>query len=85
MHGNFSAPVEELLEKGIKVLDVGCGSGRWILEMARDFPNSTFIGVDVSNVFPSPDKIPSNASFVEGNVLHGLPFADDTFDYVYQR
>ncbi|RUS21717.1 LOW QUALITY PROTEIN: S-adenosyl-L-methionine-dependent methyltransferase [Endogone sp. FLAS-F59071] len=85
MHGNFSAPVEELLEEGIKVLDVGCGTGCWVIEMARDFPNSTFIGVDFSNIFPSPDEIPSNASFIEGNTLNRLPFADDTFDYVYQR
>ncbi len=36
------------LEDGIKVLDVGCGSGRAINLMAKTFPNSHFTGYDFS-------------------------------------
>ena len=36
------------LQKGIKVLDVGCGSGRAINLMAKTFPNSEFLGCDFS-------------------------------------
>jgi len=36
------------LEKGIEVLDVGCGSGRALNHMARSFPNSRFTGYDFS-------------------------------------
>jgi 2-polyprenyl-3-methyl-5-hydroxy-6-metoxy-1,4-benzoquinol methylase len=36
------------LEKGIDVLDVGCGSGRALIEMAKLFPNSRFKGYDIS-------------------------------------
>lgn len=36
------------LDAGIDVLDVGCGSGRAILAMARRFPRSRFTGVDLS-------------------------------------
>src|SRR5215203_2134605 len=36
------------LEKGIEVLDVGCGSGRALNHMARSFPNSCFTGYDFS-------------------------------------
>ncbi|MEI2581555.1 class I SAM-dependent methyltransferase [Scytonema sp. PRP1] len=36
------------LEKGIDVLDVGCGSGRALIEMAKHFPNSRFKGYDIS-------------------------------------
>jgi 2-polyprenyl-3-methyl-5-hydroxy-6-metoxy-1,4-benzoquinol methylase len=36
------------LEKGIDVLDVGCGSGRALNLMARSFPNSRFVGYDFS-------------------------------------
>ncbi|HSI77162.1 MAG TPA: class I SAM-dependent methyltransferase [Lunatimonas sp.] len=35
------------LESGIKVLDIGCGSGRAIVMLAEQFPNSTFLGVDL--------------------------------------
>jgi SAM-dependent methyltransferase len=38
----------ERLEKGIDVLDVGCGSGRALNLLARTFPNSRFVGYDIS-------------------------------------
>lgn len=40
--------VLEALEKGIDVLDVGCGSGRALNKMAKLFPNSRFKGYDFS-------------------------------------
>lgn len=40
--------IVERLEKGIHVLDVGCGSGRALAEMARAFPRSKFTGYDLS-------------------------------------
>lgn len=36
------------LEKGIVVLDVGCGSGKAINLMAKHFPRSNFTGYDIS-------------------------------------
>src|SRR5262249_7756192 len=36
------------LEKGIRVLDVGCGSGKAINLLAETFPNSFFVGYDLS-------------------------------------
>ncbi|RUS15131.1 S-adenosyl-L-methionine-dependent methyltransferase [Endogone sp. FLAS-F59071] len=83
LHGNFSAPVEEALEQGIKVLDVGCGTGAWMLEMAADYPRSTFVGIDIANVFPI-SNVPANCTFFNANVLKGLPFEEE-FDYVFQR
>ncbi len=38
----------ERLNAGIKVLDIGCGSGRALNQMASMFPNSHFTGYDVS-------------------------------------
>ena len=38
----------EKLERGIRVLDVGCGSGRALNAMAERFPNSEFVGYDFS-------------------------------------
>lgn len=37
----------EALQYGISVLDVGCGSGRALNLMAREFPNSHFVGYDL--------------------------------------
>lgn len=38
----------ERLEQGIEVLDVGCGMGRALNQLARAFPNSLFTGYDLS-------------------------------------
>ena len=41
--------ISENLTSGIKVLDVGCGSGRAINLMAKTYPNSSFTGYDFSS------------------------------------
>ncbi|GMQ27490.1 class I SAM-dependent methyltransferase [Algoriphagus confluentis] len=35
------------LEKGIQVLDIGCGRGKAMIKLAEHFPNSKFWGVDL--------------------------------------
>jgi len=41
-------PIKQMLEKGINFLDIGCGNGRLIIQLAGLFPNSRFTGVDPS-------------------------------------
>lgn len=47
---NHILPLEpgliETLERGIDVLDVGCGAGRAMIHLAERFPNSRFVGYD---------------------------------------
>lgn len=38
------------LEEGIRVLDIGCGSARALVKMAKRFPNSRFFGYDLCEV-----------------------------------
>ena len=38
----------EKLQSGIEVLDIGCGRGRALIQMAVKFPNSNFTGYDFS-------------------------------------
>ncbi|RUP49829.1 hypothetical protein BC936DRAFT_141336 [Jimgerdemannia flammicorona] len=43
-HGNFHAPMDEALsDRGIMVLEVGCGTGNWVLEMSKDYPLFFFL------------------------------------------
>jgi ubiquinone/menaquinone biosynthesis C-methylase UbiE len=66
------------------VLDVGTGTGIWCLEMASDYPDTKFIGVDLAPI--QPDSIlPPNCEFLNYDVLQNLDFAPNTFDYVHQR
>ncbi|CAG8848950.1 3384_t:CDS:2, partial [Racocetra persica] len=51
-HGNFTAPIKETITKGFKILDVGCGSGQWSIEIALMFPDAEIYGVDISPNFP---------------------------------
>ncbi|HEY7848788.1 MAG TPA: methyltransferase domain-containing protein [Ktedonobacterales bacterium] len=71
------------------ILDVGCGTGRWAMEMATEFPSANVIGVDVAPpavVEGAPaNPTADNYTFVQGNVLERLPFADNSFDFVHQR
>ncbi|RIB12522.1 S-adenosyl-L-methionine-dependent methyltransferase [Gigaspora rosea] len=85
--GNFSAPVEEILKNGkATVLDAGCGTGCWVLDLGQDFPNSTFVGIDIqSKGFPSVNERSPNIGFLEHNLLSGIPFPDETFDYVHME
>ena len=50
----------EDLETGIRVADMGCGTGYSTLTLARAFPNSTFIGFDLHQ--PSIEEARRNAS-----------------------
>lgn len=81
---NYSAPMHDRLSSGALVLDIGCGTGTWVVEMANEFPSSHFTGIDIAPVFPREAK-PENVQFVEANLLDGLPYNDNTFDYVHMR
>lgn len=81
---NFQAPLQEKLEQGITVLDSGCGPAAWVFDMAKDFPNSQFHGIDITSTFPHDTK-PSNCEFTVANLAEGIPYPDNYFDYVHQR
>lgn len=66
------------------ILDVGTGTGIWTAEMRTIFPQAHIVGVDV--VLTSlPIPLPANCLFVQANVLNGLPFPDQQFDFTHQR
>ncbi len=87
--GNTLAPIRDPLA----ILDVGSGTGRWGMEMAQAFPRANSIGVDlvappagsVPTLGNGLESLPENYTFVVGNVLNGLEFADGSFDYVHMR
>ncbi|CAG8556003.1 25639_t:CDS:2 [Dentiscutata erythropus] len=82
---NYSAPIEDKLREGnAKILNICCDYGTWTLEMASDYPNSHFTGVDVAPIFPSGVTRP-NVRFLQSNVLDGLPFESNSFDFVLVR
>ncbi|HEU5348270.1 MAG TPA: methyltransferase domain-containing protein [Ktedonobacterales bacterium] len=83
LRGNYAAPLRQPRE----VLDVACGTGRWCIEMAALFPQANVVGLDITSppVVEADAPRPANFVFVAGNMLEGLPFADNSFDFVHQR
>ncbi|XP_052282749.1 S-adenosylmethionine-dependent methyltransferase Rv2258c-like isoform X2 [Dreissena polymorpha] len=79
----------EKLEKGIRVLDVGCGTGNFIKILAKKFPNSSFTGldycagaIDMANKYKAEMGL-QNLTLVQGDA-HNLPKEfNDTFDMVF--
>jgi ubiquinone/menaquinone biosynthesis C-methylase UbiE len=84
---NYVAPIGQPRD----ILDVGCGTGRWAMDLATEFPRANVIGVDVApppladSAHGASVDAADNYTFVQGNVLERLPFADNSFDFVHQR
>jgi SAM-dependent methyltransferase len=79
LRGNHATP----LGRPAAILDVGSGTGQWAYDLCLEFPDALVVGLDLV-----PGRMghrPPNYKFVKANVLHGLPFADGTFDFVHQR
>jgi SAM-dependent methyltransferase len=72
--------------RGTRVLDVGCGSGRWVLELAARMPDWTVVGIDRNaELIQRADERRAqlgigNARFLAANGLEYV--ADDRFDVV---
>lgn len=68
-----------------KVLDLGCGSGRHSIYLAKD--DFTVVGIDFSKEALAlakkwADSLKKKIAFVLGNIHEKLPFPDKSFDAV---
>lgn len=70
--GGFIGAVEGVparLQAGARVLDIGCGTGHAINLMAREYPNSNFVGYDIAE-----DAIAAAAAEAEAMGLSNASF-----------
>lgn len=76
-----------------RVLDVGCGTGGWLIETARIYPAlSLLVGVDVSGTLleyararAAEQQVSDRVQFQVMDVLRMLEFPPASFDLVNQR
>src|ERR1700732_2863099 len=66
-----------------QILDIGCGTGGWAVDVAEDYPCSQVYGIDISPVQPA--YVPYNCDFWLENVLNGSCFHDEKFDLIQSR
>lgn len=77
----FYQPVLKLIDGG-KVLDVSCGTGEFLRELAKKNKNSLY-GMDLSPqmIAEARKKLPKQVRLQKADI-HELPFSDNAFDYV---
>lgn len=73
------------------VLDLACGPGGLVLEIARSFPHIQVTGVDISTIMvtygstSAQSQALRNAHFIVMNIFESLRFPDSSFDLVNGR
>ena len=81
----WSFPVDDVLASasstGWRVLDLGCGTGRWIESQRKGFVDIAFVGVDPSASMLGEAAAKGIAPLVRGRA-EALPFGDASLDYV---
>ena len=65
---------------GKKIIDIGCGKGRFIKALQPFFPKVQFYGIDISEKMLQ--FAPKNACVSVGNILN-ISYPDNFFDCVY--
>jgi len=78
---NILAPISS---KPARILDVGTGTGAWVVEVADRYPSAYVWGVDLSPI--QPTFVPPNAEFMILDLHTELgEFAPCSFDLVHSR
>lgn len=67
-----------------RVLDMGCGTGIWCIQVSDDWPEATVIGVDLSPIQPS--WVPPNCRFYVDDIETEWTYSPaEHFDYIHGR
>ena len=91
MNGIFSEQEDSDLAGVSHILDVACGPGGWVHEVARQYPHIKVTGIDISkntiNYAKAHARVLNlkNAHFAVMNALKPLDFPDESFDIVNMR
>ncbi|KAK3986961.1 S-adenosyl-L-methionine-dependent methyltransferase [Cladorrhinum sp. PSN332] len=85
----YTAPIQipepgDEISGEFRILDLGCGTGIWAIDMADEHPRASVFGVDLSPI--QPDWVPGNCRFHVDDYEDNWTYRDDEkFDYVHGR
>jgi ubiquinone/menaquinone biosynthesis C-methylase UbiE len=71
------------LENPASILDIGCGTGQWAMDMAEKYPDCEVMGVDLSPI--QPTTVPINLTFIVDDVERQWIFGENKFDFIHIR
>jgi ubiquinone/menaquinone biosynthesis C-methylase UbiE len=84
-------PEQIKLAAGQTILDIGCGPGEWVVEMAVRHPTCEIVGLDISQrmveyarSYSRVHRL-SNTRFLVGDARQLLPLPDQSFDMINAR
>jgi 2-polyprenyl-3-methyl-5-hydroxy-6-metoxy-1,4-benzoquinol methylase len=78
------APVPTQPNVQPRILDVGCGTGIWAIDMADKYLNAEVLGLDLVNI--QPEKIPPNLRFrVPRDYESPWTLGEDSWDLIHLR
>jgi tRNA G46 methylase TrmB len=88
--GNIIVPINEkptqigiILSSVLTIVDIGTGSGAWVIEVADKHIKCRVIGTDLSPI--QPKEVPENAEFFVADLVDGLDFDTGSTDLVNSR
>ncbi|KAL1838223.1 hypothetical protein VTJ49DRAFT_2921 [Mycothermus thermophilus] len=76
----FLAPVGNHPQK---ILDLGCGTGEWVIDVADMFPTAEVLGVDIAPA--QRDWVPPNCQFELDDIEQPWTRKEDSFDFIFAR
>jgi len=68
-------------QRGLRLVDVACGSGAFLHDLKRTFPRAAMAGLDLSPAYLARARRHSGVAGVQANA-EAMPFADGTLDAV---
>ncbi|KAK3686037.1 S-adenosyl-L-methionine-dependent methyltransferase [Podospora appendiculata] len=66
-----------------RILDLGCGTGIWSIDIADMFPSADVIGVDIAPT--QPDWVPPNCHFELDDIEQPWTWKPNSFDFIFTR
>lgn len=91
MMGSLFPEQLDLVHNIHDILDISCGPGGWVLDVAHVYPEKRVVGIDISTLmieyarYQAYIQSLNNVSFKVMNALETLDFPDNSFDFVNAR
>ncbi|KAK0657566.1 S-adenosyl-L-methionine-dependent methyltransferase [Cercophora newfieldiana] len=78
----FTSPIHN--RETPRIMDLGCGTGIWGIEVADRYPNGTHLGVDLNLI--QPEFIPPNIQFVQKDIeMTWTDLEPGSWDLIHMR
>ncbi|KAK5995316.1 Methyltransferase pytC [Cladobotryum mycophilum] len=77
---HFLAPI---VENPQRIMDLGCGTGIWCVEVADEYPGAQVLGVDIAPT--QPQWVPPNCQFELDDIEQSWTWKPDSADFIFGR